>query len=139
MYLRAVLGLAEQFEFITTEHGVKVIAKIEVVLPQNDPLTNQVVFKKTEDMQRFTSPLLFKVFENNIYLVVNQDKRHPIDNYHVRFKLTLKNPPNFLKNKEKTTTALPIPKIDYNDFLDKALALYPYEKNDKELDYSFTD
>lgn len=56
-YIRAVLGLAEQFEFrLTGKTGATAIVKVN----------------GGEELQRFKSPLLFKVFGNLIYLVGNE-------------------------------------------------------------------
>jgi hypothetical protein len=56
-YLRAVLGLAEQFEFLTTGGGRtdKIIVKV----------------KSKDGIERYRSPILFKVFDKYIYLVGN--------------------------------------------------------------------
>ncbi len=58
-YYRALLGLAEQFEFLLENP------------PQGDDRNKMIVKVQNEDIQRYQSPLLFKVYENNIYLVGN--------------------------------------------------------------------
>jgi hypothetical protein len=128
MYVRAVLGLAEQFEFVTTDRNVKIIAKVEVLSLNTT--------ERNDDVQRFASPLLFKVFEDNIYLVVNE-KECPLEQLRVRFKLSLKNAPNHLRDRVKNTEPLSIPHIDYYDFLDQALNFKPYNGNDIDLEYEF--
>ena len=58
-YFRALLGLAEQFEFLL-ENPPKGLSK------------NKMIVKvKNNEIQRYQSPLLFKVFGKNIYLVGN--------------------------------------------------------------------
>ena len=59
LYYRALLGLAEQFEFLLENP------------PQDDGKNKMIVKVRNEDIQRYQSPLLFKVYENNIYLVGN--------------------------------------------------------------------
>ena len=59
-YYRALLGLAEQFEFLLENP------------PQGDDRNKMIVKVRSEDIQRYQSPLLFKVYENNIYLVGNK-------------------------------------------------------------------
>lgn len=59
-YFRALLGLAEQFEFL-------------LVNPPLGQSKNKMIVKvKNADIQRYQSPLLFKVFDNTIYLVGNE-------------------------------------------------------------------
>lgn len=61
-YIRVVLGLAEQFEFILSNP------------PQGN--SKMVVKISNPTIERYQSPLLFKVINNNIYLVgtnVNPD------------------------------------------------------------------
>lgn len=53
MYIRALLGLAESFDFQTNDNSKKVHVKI---------ISNG-------DLERFKSPVLFKIIENKIYLV----------------------------------------------------------------------
>lgn len=60
-YYRALLGLAEQFEFLLEN-------------PPLDNKRNKMIIKiksKTPEIQRFQSPLLYKVIRNTIYLVGN--------------------------------------------------------------------
>jgi hypothetical protein len=53
MYIRALLGLAESFDFQTNDNSKKVHVKI---------ISNG-------ELERFKSPVLFKIIENKIYLV----------------------------------------------------------------------
>ena len=60
LYLRSVLGLAEQYEFLldgTNNNRVNDKAKVKV---------------KSNDMERYQSPLLFKVIGNTVYVVGNE-------------------------------------------------------------------
>jgi hypothetical protein len=137
MYIRAVLGLAEQFEFATINNYIKIIAKVEVSSSGMD--------QKSKQIQRFASPLLFKVYNNNIYLVVNA-KECLLSGKKVKFKLTLKIEPKYfekapenlkLKDAPSRTCILSIPTVDYHKFLAQALCREPYNKNDYRFDYKF--
>ena len=59
-YYRALLGLAEQFEFLLENP------------PMGDRKNKMIVKVKNNEIQRYQSPLLFKVFDNTIYLVGNE-------------------------------------------------------------------
>lgn len=59
-FYRAVLGLAEQFEFLLENP------------PLGDSRNKMIVKVSNDDIQRFRSPLLFKVIDNTIYLVGNE-------------------------------------------------------------------
>lgn len=63
LFYRALLGLAEQFEFLLDNP------------PAGDIRNKMIVKVKNNDIQRFQSPLLFKVFEDTIYLVGNDIPR----------------------------------------------------------------
>jgi hypothetical protein len=52
-YLRAMLGLAEQFEFLTFSNGIKYVVEV----------------KSTSGIERFQSPIRFKIYNNTVYLV----------------------------------------------------------------------
>ncbi|HQG37796.1 MAG TPA: hypothetical protein PLK15_01585 [Chitinophagales bacterium] len=59
-YIRALLGLAEHFEFATNNRGR---IKVKVThLPQPN----------SEKIERFQSPIIFKIIDNIIYIGVNQ-------------------------------------------------------------------
>ena len=60
LYYRALLGLAEQFEFLLNNPPAKNSKMIVKVSPNSS------------EIQRYQSPLLFKVIDNNIYLVGNE-------------------------------------------------------------------
>lgn len=59
-YFRALFGLAEQFEFLLENP------------PMGDRKNKMIVKVKNKEIQRYQSPLLFKVFDNTIYLVGNE-------------------------------------------------------------------
>ena len=59
-YYRALLGLAEQFEFLLENP------------PQNDYKHKMIIKVKNEEVQRYQSPILFKVSDNVIYIVGNE-------------------------------------------------------------------
>ncbi|GHU75959.1 hypothetical protein FACS189414_1090 [Bacteroidia bacterium] len=58
-YLRALLGIAEQYEFLLDNP------------PQNNKNNKLFVKIKNDEIQRYKSPLLFKIIDNTIYLVGN--------------------------------------------------------------------
>ena len=60
LYYRALLGLAEQFEFLLENPPAKNSKMIVKVSPNSS------------EIQRYQSPLLFKVIDNNIYIVGNE-------------------------------------------------------------------
>ena len=59
-YYRALLGLAEQFEFLLENP------------PQGNSRNKMIVKVKNDDIQRYQSPILFKVIGKDIYLVGNE-------------------------------------------------------------------
>lgn len=58
-YFRALLGLAEQFEFLLENP------------PMGDKKNKMIVKVRNNEIQRYQSPLLFKVLDNVIYLLGN--------------------------------------------------------------------
>lgn len=72
-YIRALLGLAELYEFPKARRKIKI-----------ECIDNVNGEKKVE---RFKSPLTFKVFENKIYILVDNI---PDEMYDTRFSFTLK-------------------------------------------------
>lgn len=59
-YFRALLGLAEQYEFLLDNP------------PLGDNKNKMIIKVKNDDIQRYQSPLLFKIIGSNIYLVGNE-------------------------------------------------------------------
>ena len=57
-YIRALLGLSESFDFLTDYNKKKITVKLK--------------FDK-EKLERFKCPVIFKIIDNNIYLVGNDD------------------------------------------------------------------
>lgn len=56
-YIRALLGLAEVFDFLTNNANVKISVKVNC----------------NNELERFKSPIIFKIINNNIYLVGNDN------------------------------------------------------------------
>ncbi len=76
-YLRALLGLAEQYEFLLENP------------PLGDSRNKMIVKVLNNDIQRYQSPLLFKVIENTIYLVGNEVSPDMLDkpfHFYVNFQ-----------------------------------------------------
>lgn len=66
-YYRALLGLAEQFEFLLEN-------------PPFGDIRNKMIIKvRNNNIQRYQSPLLFKVFDRYIYLVGNEVSPEMLD------------------------------------------------------------
>lgn len=125
-FLRAVLGLAEQYEFRLAENNDKIIVK-----------TNSC-----EDIQRFQSPLLFKVINNNIYLVGTEiDKRILNKKFSFHFqKKTEKGISNMvikedLSDKKKQNYHFTPEKFSLPEFMDFAMNYHDSKTNKKVLQY----
>ncbi len=111
-FIRALLGLAEQYEFLIDYSGRvdrkdKYIAKVQHV-PDND---------NPEKIERFTSPILYKVIDNDIY-IIPQEMPDYLFNAKFRFDITLKSSDSI-----KSTNTIPVPsELDFKliDFLDDA-------------------
>ena len=67
IYYRAVLGLAEQFEFLLDNP------------PQNNPRNKMIVKVKNEEINRYQSPVIFKVSDDAIYLAGNEVSMDVLD------------------------------------------------------------
>lgn len=61
-YVRAILGLSEQFEFLLEGTKDKLVVKI-----------------KSNDIERFASPLTFKIINNEVYIIVNEIPKELLD------------------------------------------------------------
>lgn len=97
-YIRALLGLAENFEY--SQNNIKAEVK---------PLDNE--------FQRYQSPIFVKVFNNNIYFCTNSVHQHLIEGKAINFKFKYKD--NDIGN---LPTPLLIPKsFNLDDFLKTAL------------------
>jgi hypothetical protein len=106
-YVRALLGLADHFEFIQQ--------KVTVHFTPLD-----------KNFERFASPLIFKVFDKNLYLTVNNN--HNLNQIRRKeIKITYKQNERDVKGVENT---LKIPDIDFNinEFLNDALKNTSWKK-----------
>ncbi|MFZ1560583.1 MAG: hypothetical protein WAT37_11700 [Saprospiraceae bacterium] len=99
-FVRAFLGLADHFEY-----------KNENVVVNIKP--------KDENLQRFMSPILFKIFNNQLYIVSNPDSDLSL----LRGQIININYSKDAKLVETVSNRLTIPDIDFNvsDFLTQAL------------------
>jgi hypothetical protein len=73
-YIRALLGLAEQFEFQTKRWDIKYVVQI----------------KSKNGIERFRSPITFKVWNNTIYLLAQPVPKSMLNEafeFHLRLKL----------------------------------------------------
>lgn len=66
-YIRALLGLAEQIEFLTFKKEDTVRVKI-----QDRKSKSEDTKEKEKSIQRFPSPITFKVFEGQIYVIAHK-------------------------------------------------------------------
>jgi len=111
-YIRALLGIAEQFEFQTTS-------------PNKDKFVVQIG-SENNPIQRFRSPITFKFIDGNIYLLANKVEKSdttPLDGI-VEFTFRLKDRKNKLLDKPKIQIPSPpsIPDtFDIEAFLDFAI------------------
>lgn len=79
-YIRALLGLAELNEYYPNGQRNKLQIKIEGV--KKDPDDNKKVL-----YQRFKSPITFKIFESNVYLLHNDSYKELFgEKFYFRFK-----------------------------------------------------
>lgn len=115
-YIRAMLGLAEIYEFQTqnlaTNHsaGPKYVATVKGI-------------GKSQDIQRFRSPILWKIFENNIYVVATDIPECMLDaSFSIGVKLG--------KSKIEENLVLKTPsKFSIHDFLDFCFQRSPEKIN----------
>ena len=99
-FIRALLGLAEHFEFVDNRNN-RLKVKIE-----------NISNKDNEKIVRFKSPIFFKVFENKVYLSYNNSYKM-IEGKNFDFKYN-----------NKSLGDLDIPtNFEINDFLDKYLLI----------------
>lgn len=100
-YIRALLGLAEEYVYpFDKENGKETKVKIECI---------------DKDISRFKSPLTFKVFENTIFVLVNDIEDDIFDatfEFYIKDnrKVTIKTPPKYINGKEV---------FNLKDFLEK--------------------
>lgn len=117
MYLRALLGLAEQYEFLLDNPAVTTGKNKMIVKVAN-----------SADIQRFSSPLLFKVINNTIYLAGN-DIPQDILGKDFSFLVTIQGDENHI-NKEINRT-LPTP----NNFSLEKFMHFAMNNNNPSLNY----
>jgi hypothetical protein len=116
-FIRALLGLAEHYEFITQKNGQKTKDKYYINIVHENVEGEQII-------ERFQSPILYKVIDNNLYII---PKEIPDELWGAKFKFIYKikysNERNDSLEKEMTRS-LPIPKKEeFNliEFLDYSL------------------
>ncbi len=117
-YIRALLGLAEQFEFQVTNSREKYI----------------VTIKSKGKIDRFKSPLTFKVLDGHIYILAFQASISRITNE--LFGLTLKKKTNNGYEKINLNDIRTPEKFNIEHFLDKVVNKELPTKNDElEINY----
>lgn len=100
-FIRILLGLAEHWEFLTEDRKLKY-----KVIPENN------------DIERLKSPLIFKVFDKHIYLLIDKLPQN-LSEYPFRFKVQKK-----IKNKDQKWKDDGEP-IYFQDENKQELTLYP--------------
>lgn len=116
IYARALLGLAEHIEFTTWKNRGYNKDKIKMMISD-----------KTKSVERFKSPLLFKVYDNYIYIIVDEINEKMFDR---KFSFTL----SYEKDKKEVNTdlfSLNTPtsnQFDLIEFLDNKLTCLGWEK-----------
>ena len=109
MYLRAVLGVADHYEFMMQG---KIINEGKTI-----PLTDRKVIVTLDggsDLKRFQSPILFKVINNNIYLLGNEPTAILNKSFNINYEIVHKD------RRTNNTTKVRLP-ID-NDMLETPTA-----------------
>jgi hypothetical protein len=106
-YIRALLGLAESFDFLTDDSTKKISVKLQ--------------FDK-EYLERFKSPVIFKIIENNIYLVGNDTiPTQFLHDHSPEFLIAKKDNDKIVQNSEKSIGGGALIKIpptfSLNDFI----------------------
>lgn len=112
-FIRVLLGLAEQYEFLIEGHRGKSDNRDKyVVSVSHAPRGNQ------ETIQRFKSPLFFKVIDGDVYLRADNSYQSLLGENFV-FELELKSKDRI----SKTIPAIQAPSyFDINDFLSKCIS-----------------
>lgn len=137
VFLRALLGLTERYEFLLSDNSKKLF-----VFPKH------IYKNESEKIERIPSPLLFKVIDNHIYIVGNRfnsailgatfkftTKREdapvkPENMTTIEYLYTNQLPVKKLSDKELPIRELKIPdNLDLGDFMEYAMA-------EKELNYT---
>lgn len=104
MFVRSLLGLPELYEY-----------------PKHNKLKVRVK-SKDKSIERYSSPILFKVFDNCIYIMANKNQlNNIIANKEFEFVFADENQEY---TDEKITLAVPNVSFDVNDFLSQSLSNY---------------
>jgi hypothetical protein len=112
-FIRALLGLAEYYEFLVDDYGNPDRNYKYVVSIKHKPKPNK------EKIERFPSPLFFKVIDRVVYLGLT-DTYKEILNEEFEFKLKLKGDNG---NTENDLGSLYVPKqFDLKDFINKSIS-----------------
>ncbi|MGI6370624.1 MAG: hypothetical protein GX372_06725 [Ignavibacteria bacterium] len=109
-FIRILLGLPEHWEFLTNDDNVRY-----KVIPENDYIN------------RFKSPLIFKVFKNNIYLLIDELPQD-FSIYPFKFKVKIKRKKEKENGKKEWEDDKEL--IYFQDNEEKELTLYPPKIDD---------
>jgi hypothetical protein len=112
-FIRALLGLAEYYEFLVDDYGNPDRNYKYVVSIKHKPKPNK------EKIERFPSPLFFKIIDGVVYLGLT-DIYKEIFNEEFEFKLKLKGDKD---NRENNLGSLYVPKqFDLKDFINNSIS-----------------
>lgn len=112
-FIRALLGLAEYYEFLVDDYGNPDRNYKYVVSIKHKPKPNK------EKIERFPSPLFFKIIDGIVYLGLT-DIYKEIFNEEFEFKLKLKGDKD---NRENNLGSLYVPKqFDLKDFINNSIS-----------------
>lgn len=118
-YIRAMLGLAEHNEYAVNDNNDKGIDKIQIRIEDSGNKNSK------DKIQRYKSPIMFKVFNNNIYLLPNPVNKI-MCNRKFTFNIRLKYKDKDKKNKDEGEGELfeieTPDQFDLTDFLSKKLS-----------------
>ncbi len=109
-FIRALLGLAEQYEFLINFKG-RIDKKDKYIVSVKHVVDNE----KPDKIERFSSPILYKVINNNIYII---PQKIPDYLFTAKFQFNIK-----LKSNDtvKSTKSIPVPsQFELDNFLDYA-------------------
>jgi hypothetical protein len=116
LYIRALLGLSEAFDFLTIDTKKKISIKLN--------------FDKN-NLERYKSPVIFKIIENNIYLLANDNiPTNFLHDHSPTFSMYKKENDKLIENSKidfgiETSIKIP-PSFSLKDFLSFCM-----DKNDK--------
>ncbi len=116
-FIRALLGLADSYHYPKRHHKSEVETVYIEWIP-GDKYENNKEYIENNKIERFQSPITFKVFENFVYVISNNS-----------YKSMLGQKFRFYSDLDKKGIVLTVPeKFEINDFLQKCLINLGYKR-----------